>query len=50
MQAKLMAQRGLLPTNVINLNIPVSEVFKRTEEIKDSDFGSNRQILKMRLN
>lgn len=48
-QAKMMAQRGLMPSTIINLNIPISEVYKRTEADQISDFGCNRQILKKRL-
>ncbi len=29
-QARLMAQRGMIPSNVINLDVPYAEVFKRT--------------------
>lgn len=50
MQAKMMAQNGIVPTNVFDLDIPYAEVFKKSEAgNQEGDFGCNRQILKMRL-
>ena len=48
-QAKMMSQRGITPTNVFNMDIPCSEVFSRTAAGQDSDFDCNRQVLKMRI-
>jgi adenylate kinase family enzyme len=49
-QAKLMAQRGIVPTNVFDVDIPLSEVFARTESGNlQGEFSCNRQILKKRL-
>ena len=48
-QAIIMAKKSLLPANVIMLNIPITEVYKRTESLVNSDFGSNRLIMKRRL-
>jgi hypothetical protein len=38
-----------VPSNVINLDVPITEVFSRTEAGQDTDFACNRQILKKRL-
>ena len=48
-QAILMAKKSLLPSNVVILNIPLEEVYKRTAPSVNDDFGSNRTILKRRL-
>ena len=48
-QAILMAKKSLLPSNVIVLNIPLEEVYKRTAPLVSEEFGCNRIILKRRL-
>lgn len=48
-QAILMAKKSLLPSNVVMLNIPLEEVYKRTAPLVNEEFGSNRTILKRRL-
>lgn len=48
-QAKMMAQRGILPSNVFAMSIPCEDVFHKSEAEKDTDFGCNREILKKRL-
>jgi len=44
-----MAKKSLLPSNVIYLNIPLEEVYKRTAPLQNEEFGSNRVILKKRI-
>ena len=44
-----MAKKSLLPCNVINTNIPIEEVFKRTESLKNEEFSCNRVILGRRI-
>ena len=44
-----MARKSLLPSNVIILNIPVDEVYRRTAPLVREEFGCNRTILKRRL-
>lgn len=48
-QAILMAKKSLLPTNVVMINVPVEEVYKRTASLVQEEFGCNRIILKRRL-
>ena len=50
MQAILMSKRGLSPSNVLMLNVPVEEVYRRTEPFKVTDFGCDRTILSRRIN
>ena len=44
-----MAKKSLLPSNVIIINIPIEEVYRRTASLVQEEFGSNRIILKRRL-
>ena len=44
-----MAKKSLLANNVIICNIPLQEVYKRTASSILDEFGSNRVILKRRL-
>lgn len=44
-----MARLGVVPANVFLTRISVQEVYKRTESLADSDFGSFRTILAQRL-
>jgi len=37
------------PDVVFNVQVPTSEIFKRTEAIQVTEFGSNRNILVRRL-
>jgi adenylate kinase family enzyme len=46
-QARMMAQRGIVPSNVFNLDMPIAEVYHKSEN--DPDFGCIRTILKKRL-
>jgi len=48
-QAQLMARKSLLPTNVIMINVPLEEVYKRTEPLQNEEFGCNRVILRKLL-
>jgi adenylate kinase family enzyme len=48
-QAILMAKKSLLPSNVIMVDIPIEEVYKRTEALVKDEFGCDRTILKRRL-
>lgn len=48
-QAKLMAEIGIKPANVFVVNVPLKEVYARTESQKDDEFGCNRTILSQRL-
>ena len=48
-QAVLMAKKSLLPSNVIMVNIPIEEVYKRTEPLIREEFSCDRTILKRRL-
>ena len=48
-QAILMAKKSLLPSNLIMLNIPLEEVYKRTAPLQNEEYGCNRVILKKRL-
>jgi len=44
-----MAKKSLLPSNVIMVNIPCEEVYKRTAPLQNEEYGCNRVILKKRL-
>ena len=44
-----MAKKSLLPANVIMCNIPIEEVYKRTEPLQREEFSCDRTILKRRL-
>ena len=44
-----MAKKSLLPSNVIMVNIPIEEVYKRTEPLVKEEFSCDRTILKRRL-
>lgn len=44
-----MQKKGVFPNNVLCLNIPVEEVYKRTEAFKNTTFGCDRTILSIRL-
>ena len=44
-----MLKRSLHPTNVISVNIPTEEVYKRSESLKQQEFGCDRTILAGRL-
>ena len=44
-----MAKKSLLPQNVIMIQIPTEEVYKRTEPLQKEEFQCNRTILKKRL-
>lgn len=44
-----MAKKGVAPQNVISLQIPLNEVYTRTEALKEIDFGCDRTILARRL-
>jgi adenylate kinase family enzyme len=48
-QAVLMAKKSLLPSNVIMVNIPLEEVYRRTEPFVREEFSCDRTILKRRL-
>ena len=48
-QAIIMAKKSLLPANVIMLNVPIEEVYKRSASLVNDEFGANRIILKRRL-
>lgn len=48
-QAAQMARLGVVPANVFLSRISIQEVYKRTEDLKNSDFGSFRTILAARL-
>ena len=48
-QAELMAEKGIKPTNVFVVNVPLTEVYKRTEATQIEDFGSDRTILSQRI-
>ena len=45
----LMAKKGLLPTNLFVINVPIDEVYKRTAPDAEKVFGCNRIVLKKRL-
>ena len=45
----MMAKKGLLPTNLFLLRLPIENVFERTAANADTDFSSNRIVLKKRL-
>lgn len=44
-----MAKKSLLPSNVIIVDIPIEEVYKRTQALIKDEFGCDRTILKRRL-
>jgi len=44
-----MARLGVVPANVFLTRISIQEVYKRTEDLKNSDFASFRPILAQRL-
>jgi hypothetical protein len=44
-----MARSGVTPANVFHIRISHEEVYKRTADLKDTDFSSNRTILSRRL-
>ena len=44
-----MLKRSLHPTNVFCVNIPTEEVYKRSESLKQQEFGCDRTILAGRL-
>jgi hypothetical protein len=44
-----MAKLGINPDVVFHVQVPTSEIFKRTEATSVSEFGSNRNILVRRL-
>lgn len=44
-----MVKKGLHPSNVFHIDIPISEVYKRTADKADTDFDCNRVILTRRL-
>ena len=46
----MMAKKGINPSNVFSTNIPIEEVYTRTEADKVTDFGCDRTILSKRLN
>ena len=48
-QAILMAKKSLLPSNVIIVDIPIEEVYKRTQALIKDEFGCDRTLLKRRL-
>ena len=50
MQAILLSKKGISPSNVICVNVPVEEVYARTEADKVTDFGCDRTILSKRIN
>lgn len=48
-QAEAMLKRSLHPSNVFSVNIPHEEVYKRSEPLKQEEFGCDRTILASRL-
>ena len=44
-----MVKKGLHPSSVFHVNIPVAEVYKRTAADCETNFASNRVILARRL-
>lgn len=44
-----MAKLGMNPDVVFHVQVPSSEIFKRTEATSVTEFGSNRNILVRRL-
>lgn len=48
-QAMTMARYGITPANVFHLKITHKEVYKRTEDLVDTDFDAHRVILGQRL-
>jgi len=45
----LLAKKGLLPTNLFFLRVPIETVYQRTAADAETVFGCNRIILKKRL-
>lgn len=44
-----MAQKGLMPSNIFQIQISIEEVYKRTAPFAESDFACDRVILAGRL-
>ena len=45
----MMAKKGLLPSNLFILRVPIEDVFSRTAADVETVFGCNRIVLKKRL-
>ena len=48
-QSESLLKRSLHPSNVFFINIPTEEVYKRSEPLKQKEFGCDRTILAQRL-
>lgn len=48
-QAILMAKKQIVPTNVIFIDVPTDEVYRRTEPDKNTVFDCDRTVLKARI-
>jgi len=48
-QAIMLLKKGVRPTNVIHLQLPVEKSYQRSLTTSDAEFGSIRTILSRRL-
>jgi adenylate kinase family enzyme len=48
-QAKLLLNKGINPTNVFNLQLPIEKCYERSMETSNTNFSSIRTILSRRL-